>query len=145
MALMCEQPRKPKSQAFVRKLIRVGELISLHDIKNAMRQIDNLRDKDTQKNLVTVIKYSRLPQASAFYFIDMELCSYNLETFILDRKDVPLSVSSRNIESDKLLKRITSNLKILKQITAGLQFIHNQNEIHRNLKPTNGILYLFQN
>src|SRR5271155_628620 len=51
------------------------------DIDNEINAITNLCTKAAHKNIVTVLRHGWL-KSSPYYFIDMELCDINLETFI---------------------------------------------------------------
>jgi serine/threonine protein kinase len=84
---------------------------------------------------VTVLKHGHLIN-SPYYFIDMELCQTNLETYIYCT-ETPEFMEKLYCEDTK--KPQNGVLwKILHDMAQGLEFIHQLKEIHRDLKPRNG-------
>jgi serine/threonine protein kinase len=79
----------------------------------------------------------------AYYYIDMELCQLDLASYIADDFPFPCAVSGLNCDSasteeDLLLDgRLSCIQKILCDIVAGLLYIHEQGQVHRDLKPRN--------
>lgn len=93
---------------------------------DVLKEIDNVKlllagEIDT-RHIVKVLKYGLLSQD--VYFIDMELCSKNLEDYI--REERPKS----GFECSKIWK-------IMKDVTRGVESLHNHGLIHRDLKPAN--------
>ena len=80
-------------------------------------------------SLVTLFRYGEI-DASVFY-IDMELCAGSLEDFMADRRRSGVSIAIDEI------------LSIMTQIANGLFYIHAEKEVHRDLKPRNGIELVF--
>lgn len=75
------------------------------------------------------------------YYLDMELCDLNLDTYIRRdwtkpglRRKVPNFVDVDNLPLEFQLAQIGD---IMKDITSGVAFIHSQKEVHRDLKPKN--------
>jgi len=70
----------------------------------------------------------------------MELCEINLENYIL-RKWPPAIVARISYFADELpaRTRMSQVWEIMEDITDGLAFIHRNKEIHRDLKPQNGM------
>jgi serine/threonine protein kinase len=101
-----------------------------------LRAIDKLR-KPGHRNVVEVLKHGELLYRT-LYFIDMELCDMNLETYIYVE-----SVSTIE-EKSVYFRQLPSPLKveqvwgIVTDITSGLVYIHGHGEVHRDLKPANG-------
>lgn len=86
----------------------------------------------THGNIIEVFTHGKFPDSS-YSFIDMELCDVNLDEFIK---------GSRSFGCVHALTpefRAMEIWNIMKQIANGLVFIHENNEIHRDLKPTNGL------
>lgn len=81
-------------------------------------EIKNLRKGDRHPN---IIRYHIHEEDDNFYYIAIELCKYNL--------------SNLNIKLTKIQK-----LKIMYQIADGLQSLHQQGIIHRDIKPDNVLL-----
>ena len=78
-----------------------------------------------------------------YYFLDMEFCDLNLETYIKwDWKDAMRERihygTEAEIEVLLPILRLLQILQIMKSICSGLTFIHDHKEIHRDLKPRNG-------
>jgi len=71
-------------------------------------------------------------KSSSHLFIDMELCDIDLETFIGEDLEIP--------ETHPSVMRELEIWYIVKQIAAGLEFIHKlgPGHGHRDLKPLNG-------
>ena len=70
-------------------------------------------------NIVRVTKYGAIQ--SSFYFIDMELCDKNLETYIKESHWLPMH----------------EVWDIMKDVANGLAYIHLRSQVHRDLKPRN--------
>ena len=89
------------------------------------------------------MKYGKLHEPSPSYFVDMELCDINLEQYIYRKQEWNalriLSPDSKyfTIESNSILK-FMEILAIGEQIVSGIAHIHDVEEVHRDLKPTNG-------
>lgn len=127
---------------FARKIIRRFAIIGQRDldaaIRNEARVIEKLRANGGQKNITQVIRHGWLDEER--YFIDMEACIINLEDFIsTDVKSVlgPSKYFGRQDANGNW--RCLSFQGIMEDITNGLNFIHSQKELHRDLKPTNGM------
>lgn len=69
----------------------------------------------------------------------MERCAVTLEDFIHCgfKEKLGLNRYYKRIDEDDDL-RILCFLSIVKDVAAGINFIHNLDEVHRDLKPTNG-------
>lgn len=124
---------------FARKLIRPCGIITLEDIDNEVRAAVKLGE-NTVANIVSIIKHGKLPD-SPYYFIDMEFCDLNLESYIY-RKWPPnmteLVPAFEEIDKLEPTKKFSQTLSILSEIIDGVVFIHSRGEIHRDLKPQNG-------
>lgn len=64
---------------------------------------------------------------SGMFYIDMEYCESTLEQLLDDHRTAGL------------LERVALSYPIMWDIAAGVAFIHEQCEIHRDLKPRNSI------
>lgn len=109
------------------------------DIDNEVKAITKLCTEGSHGNIVAVLKHGWLKR-SPYYFIDMELCDLNLETFIYAAS---FDGFERDFETDrKTLEEVRlGNLwPIMRDIVRGLRFIHNHGQVHRDLKPRNGIV-----
>lgn len=94
------------------------------------------------KNIVTVIRVGKIPK-HMYWFIDMERCDLNLETYILRKwtarlhQRVPFFAS---IDSSPTSVKVAQAKDLMKDVIEGLVFIHSHRMIHRDLKPRNGVL-----
>lgn len=100
--------------------------------------------------MITVYEYGELPfQGPKFYYFDMDLCDMNLEQFMIGKDSFEefrniINASSRLIlrcEDPKnygFASTFPYGVRILQQITKGLQYLHGLKFVHRDLKPTNG-------
>jgi serine/threonine protein kinase len=124
------------TQVFARKIIRIfGEVKDEH-IQNEIRAVAKLCWKETHKNLVAVFDYGLL--ITSYYFLDMELCKLNLQCWIDDSCTETISQKpcypKVDVHPNMRLREIWS---IMEDVTNGLTYIHDQKEIHRDLKPRN--------
>jgi len=94
--------------------------------------------KGSHKNIIHIYNHGRLTPSSAFYFIDMELCDFNLDEYIRCSRQAPgLKLWKREETVDAGMLLIWP---IMDQILDGLTFIHRNNEVHRDLTPQNGMI-----
>lgn len=125
-------------QSFARKVIhpfsgKGGE----EDIENEIRAINKLCSGQ-HENIVHVYGHGRLGPNSRYYCIDMELCTLNLEEYIQGKITEGLRDWRRPSQREDLLHV----LGIMEQVMSGLSYIHRENEVHRDLNPQNGIIWL---
>jgi len=92
----------------------------------------------THKNIVSVFDYGHL--SSFLYFIDMELCDLNLERWIYRTGDEApankLPFLTAQLPSRARLEQVWD---IMEDITWAVAFIHENHEIHRDLKLSTGL------
>jgi serine/threonine protein kinase len=67
----------------------------------------------------------------------MEFCELTLESYL--RSHQPLLQYLAGIQQKTKDTQIHNVLTAMNQITQGLLFIHRNHEVHRDLKPRNGI------
>jgi serine/threonine protein kinase len=96
--------------------------------KNELRVITKLCNAG-HRNIITVLKHGEFEDMSCFY-IDMELCEMNLDQY----NQASWTVAKFHTSPDHEHR----TWKIMAQIANGLVFIHEKQEIHRDLKPKNG-------
>jgi len=130
-------------QEFARKLIPPfgGSQNDVNSvIANEVRVIDKLCKGDGHSNTIKVLTHDWLNGKDQYYFFDMELCEMNLEGYMHEHAS-KLGLKYLDPIVDDELSSL-SLWGIIRQITSGLDFIHNHRELHRDLKPRNGIFVL---
>ena len=105
--------------------------LDMESVQNEKSAIEKLC-YEGHKNIVKVIQVSEFADKS-YAFIDMELCDLNLEeynrcTWTMIQAAHWIPPGFRELEV----------WNIMKQIAAGLAFIHNHRLVHRDLKLRNG-------
>lgn len=81
---------------------------------------------------------SESPKIKAFLFIQMELCDKNLRTWLDERNKAIFEAKLSQPDADVVeLVDKQEILQIFTQIVEGVEFLHQQNLIHRDLKPQN--------
>ena len=105
-----------------------------------MTNVRKLCGPMAHKNIVEVFGVGKLPHSMCWY-IDMELCDLNLETYILRKwtsalhKSVPFFT---NIETSPISIKISQIAATMNDIARGVVYIHSYDMVHRDLKPRNG-------
>lgn len=99
-------------------------------------------------NIVTILKHGKLKSVKGYYFIDMELGAFTLETYIssyYDSADRTIDWASLQDLSPVVIQRNSSPIASLQNwctigshIASGLKYMHSHRYIHRDLKPANG-------
>lgn len=90
--------------------------------------------RDKHVNIIDVITHGQL--RPAYYFIDMELCDLNLDEYLDGRITGVyglLDWAKAKQDHGKFLI-----VAIMQQLLSGLIFIHEHDEVHRDLNPHNG-------
>lgn len=78
-----------------------------------------------------------------YYYIDMELCDLNLDDYIHGDRQASFPMARAhaiNIFVSKdcsLLEKMRNVWTIMIHISQGLDFIHQNGQVHRDLKPRN--------
>lgn len=122
-------------------MLKPFSILSESDILNEFRAIEKLCVRSSDKNIIAVYRYGKLVD-SLYYYIDMELCDLNLEEYIYESLD--LKESFTNHHRCSLPPLHTKGIwQIMHDISQGLAFIHENKEVHRDLKPKNSIPLLF--
>jgi serine/threonine protein kinase len=120
-------------QSFARKLLHLMSL-DVADVQNEIRAITKLCD-GSHANIIKILRHGELPDSS-HAFIDMELCDFNLEDFV---KSMLCVARARASSQSSRQQRALEMWDIMHQIADGLTFIHEKGEVHRDLKPQNGL------
>jgi serine/threonine protein kinase len=129
-------------EVFARKVIRAGPnsaFESVEDgIKNEVRVISKLGAAGGHGNVVNTFNHGWLDDDQ--YYFDMEICILNLDDYICG--DLKSNYGISNFADPKSMERelgCLSFVGIIQQITSGLEFLHSIGELHRDLKPRNGM------
>jgi serine/threonine protein kinase len=107
------------------------------DALNEIRAVEKLCSQGYQ-NIVTVL---RIFQFGNSHVIDMEYCESTLKDYIDNfssfiEKWPIVDLGDHYNDNAKKWSRIG---KIMRDVLSGLAFIHSNREIHRDLKPCNGL------
>ena len=116
--------------------------VTQDDISKEVLVITKLSERG-HCNLIQVIAHGWLPTTSSIYYFDMKRCEYNLEHYIHHHNSVAASLPTDPSEDhSRFFNPLKTRIQILRQVLCGLVYIHNHEEVHGNLKPTNGMLTL---
>jgi serine/threonine protein kinase len=116
----------------------------MEEIQNEVRAVTKLCLSQPHENIVKVVQYGMLSDSEwPYYFFDMELCEYNLDTYI-HRLWTPSCLEEMLADScnEPIVDpkpRMRYIWVIMAQITNGIVFVHKNKEVHRDLKPRNGV------
>jgi serine/threonine protein kinase len=95
-------------------------------------------------NIVPVLAHGSLSAPFYYYYADMELCEFTLDSYIHDRQVEPLGAPLLRVSAvplafsnDFSLLRAANVLTILQNTSEGLSFLHQYQIVHRDLKPKN--------
>lgn len=116
-------------QLFARKIIRLFGGVPRQSeiartVENEVRAVRKLCAPGAHPNVVAVLRHGEVADTAMFYF-DMELCQGNLQKFIDHHHRTHTQIP------------ISATLTIMKHVSNGVAYIHNQGEVHRDLKPQN--------
>jgi len=92
------------------------------NIVNELHTIEKLCKQPCHENIVGIYRHARL---EGWYFIDMELSNFNLWQYIY-KPDMLNGMPTLDMQM---------MLRIMKDVSRGLAFIHENKKIHRDIKP----------
>jgi len=92
-------------------------------------------------NIVSILGCGHFPQ-TPFYFIDMEYCDFNLDTYIYskwDKSAIDTKQLGHFVDFDLLNpdQKLGGLLTIMRDIANGVACLHRHRQVHRDLKPRN--------
>ena len=124
--------------------MRVIGWITRQDLENEARNITNLIKIGVHNNIIAIMAHGPIKD---YYFIDMELCDLTLNAYIHYLAgsgslgiEIQSSISPVLVEKDcSAIARMDNVLTIGCHIARGLAFLHDHGQVHRDLKPLNGI------
>jgi serine/threonine protein kinase len=135
---------KSKQRAVARKIIRPFADYEEADIQNETRTIEKLGMGAAHKNIVQVFSHGRLPRMPCYY-IDMELCDFTLNNYILRNWEENQQDKISKIFIQQSPDNLVPNAQqIMIDIAEGVTFIHTHGLIHRDLKPANSIISIVE-
>jgi serine/threonine protein kinase len=126
---------------FARKLIRPvgGDQNDIElGIANEERVIEKVSASGGHPNIIGILRHGWL-NIDEKYFLDMELCAMNLGDFISGDFAMELGEQYFDPMSNGNGPRCLTIWNIMRDIISGLEYLHGQREVHRDLKPQNGI------
>ena len=126
-----------------RKFVRIIGSISDKDLHNEIRAIRKLCSLDVEHNLVDIFHHKIFTDEfkEDRIEIDMELCLGTLSNTICDWPFALMDHLKRSTTAQSTHDMTAQILTIIQDILRGLEFIHKHNEVHRDLKPDNGLYY----
>ena len=89
------------------------------------------------ENLIAIYDHGELRPQQGYYFIDMEFCDIDLEKYIKGYKKhicglLDWDIAVKGGHAPFLI------CAIMQQLLSGLKFIHDHDQVHRDLTPMNG-------
>jgi serine/threonine protein kinase len=106
-------------------------------VEKEVRAVQRLCGVGTHINIVQVLNH-RLLWNHPYYSIDMELCDMSLDDYLHPKStrgpsnSLPYYVKGGG--TDSMVQMWT----IMSQIAGGVEYIHGEHQIHRDIKPGNG-------
>jgi serine/threonine protein kinase len=144
MYLLSLAHRLTVRQTFARKIVRVIGQISRADLEKEARNIATLIKLGGHNNIIIITSHGLMKD---YYFIDMELCDLTLNDYIQYFSElgsfafeIESSMSPVFVEKGcSVLMRLNNIWTIGSHIARGLDFLHKHDQVHRDLKPLNGM------
>lgn len=119
------------------------------DVENEAQVASLILMNGGHGNIITILSHGWLKYSfNQCYYIDMELCEFNLRDYVNYHYNQPTVVFETNIEPNlsptvvrkdsSIIERMQNTWTIGIHIALGLEFMHSTKQAHRDLKPGNG-------
>ena len=112
---------------------------------NELRVVKELCEGNKHENLVQVYKQDALESSVYPFYLDMELCAFNLNDYIynpnkcVEQTTLPPEFRATSIPNREEPYTVWA---IMEQISSGIAFMHANHHVHRDVKPANSIALL---
>ena len=111
-----------------------------------------LTESGGHANIIHILKHGWLKGEGSVYYLDMELADFSLKDYIDDLygktnsanfavPSVPPSPPVLVQKNSLIIDRLHNVCTISSHILSGLEFLHEQNQVHRDVKPDNGTVH----
>jgi serine/threonine protein kinase len=106
-------------------------------VEKEVRAIDRLCGPGAHVNIVQVLNHGLLWDFP-YYYIDMELCDMNLSDYIQSTAPADPSKSLPRCVKGGGTNSLVQIWTVMSQIASGVEYIHREHQIHRDIKAGNG-------
>jgi len=128
------------SQFFARKVIfpekapQLPSWVNETPLPQEIKVVERLRECEgwPHENLIKIFRHCEIQ--SGFHGIDMELCDFDMHQYIESPR---LSVAHEKAMRGK--RSPYEIIQVVRQVSGGLEFIHRNKWVHRDIKPLNSI------
>jgi len=114
-------------------------------VESETRILLELHEAGDHGNIIRILGHGWLPKPHSYFYIDMDLCDSNLHDYIYTRIVLNEKASFGDHPNPvyvphgcDFLVKLRNTWTIVTHIWDGLQFIHENGHVHRDLKPRNG-------
>jgi serine/threonine protein kinase len=118
--------------------------VTKDDIKQEAKAISALCAIGGHCNIIEILNHGWLRGEFHTYYIDMEVASLTLAEYLYGCERTAISIQtdfpaylSPEIAST-FEERMLNMFEVGQQIARGLQFLHSNQQVHRDMKPSNG-------
>jgi serine/threonine protein kinase len=133
-SLLCGTIADTYNKSIARKILRISKPKEMEDYKKEVEAMKTVCNK-SHTNMIQYIDDGAIVPDS-IYFIDMELCHIDLDQYINASTDSIIGVHGLPVWN-KENPDIFLIIAILQQLLSGLEFMHKEDKVHRDLDPRN--------